>query len=166
MNDGTYVCIHCVASGSVLLKSKRWYPIGKVQYEIWLLKSLKSPCQVDTLILTWPQYNAPDEKFVSQYSKIATRTSELMGIGMAPWVTSPSNHIWLFCSGVFKDMIIIYMYIYIYMYTFNKLSKCVHTCVFVYSQPVWSAITQLKKSTHVCMKFVFRWATCSSIHQY
>ena len=151
MNHGTYVCIHCVASGSVLLKSKRWYPIGKVQYEIWLLKSLKSPCQVDTLILTWPQYNAPDEKFVSQYSKIATRTSELMGIGMAPWVTSPSNNIWLFCSGVFKDMIIIYMYIY--MYTFNKLSKCVHTCVFVYSQPVWSAITQLKNSQTVGLPF-------------
>ena len=107
-----------------------------MQYEIWLLKPLKSPCQVDTLILTWPQYNTPDEKFVSQYSKIATRTSELMGIGMAPWVTSPSNNTGLFCSGVLKDMIIIYMYIYIY--TYNKLSKCVHTCLRLQSTSLFS----------------------------
>lgn len=40
--------------------------------------------KVDTLILTWPQYNTPDEKFVSQYSKIVPDIHELskFGIGL------------------------------------------------------------------------------------
>lgn len=41
--------------------------------------------KVDTLILTWPQYNTPDEKFVSQYSKIVPDIHELskFGIGLS-----------------------------------------------------------------------------------
>jgi hypothetical protein len=71
----------------------------------------------------------------------------LMGIGMAPWVTSPSNNIWLFCSGVFKDMIIIYIYIYVYIQQTVKM--CAYLCLRLQSTSLISNNTIKKFNTRL-----------------